>query len=90
VSYFLVSHRAWWRWDISAGAGAARVNLRGAVSAGLFPWCPGEIELRGRAGDRQDLLMIMTAAVLSLTVAALPVLGQQQLVRGRRPIPGML
>jgi hypothetical protein len=52
--------------------------------------CRGEIELRGREGDQQDPLMIITAAVLSLTVAALPVLGQQQRVRGRRPIPGML
>jgi hypothetical protein len=37
-----------------------------------------EIELRRPAGDPQDLLMTITAAVLSLTVAALAVRGQQQ------------
>lgn len=37
-----------------------------------------------------DLLMTVTAVVLSLTVAALPAPGQQQRVRGRRPIPARL
>ena len=51
---------------------------------------PGEIELRGRAGDPQDLLMIMAAAVPSLTVAVRRGRGQQQRGRGRRPIFGRL
>jgi hypothetical protein len=45
-----------------------------------------EIRLRGRAGDPQDLLMSTTAVVLSLTVAASPVRGQQQQCRRREPI----
>jgi hypothetical protein len=51
---------------------------------------PGEIELRGRAGNPQDLLMSMTAAVPSLTLAARPGRGQQQRGRGQRPILGRL
>lgn len=51
-----------------------------------FAGHPGEIELRGRVGNPQDLLMSMTAAVPSLTVAARPGRGQQQRGRGRRPI----
>lgn len=70
--------RVWWRWDISAGLVPPGVNLRVAVSAGLLRCPPGVIELRTRAGGRQDPLMIVTAAVLPLTVAALPVPGQQQ------------
>jgi hypothetical protein len=50
---------------------------------------PGEIELRGRVGNPQEL-MIMTAAVPSLTAAARPGRGQQQRGRGRRPILGRL
>ena len=50
----------------------------------------GEIELRGRVGNSQDLLMSITAAVPSLTVAARPGRGQQQRGRGRRPIFGRL
>jgi hypothetical protein len=45
-----------------------------------------ENELRGWAGNPQDLLMFMTAAVPSLTVAARPGRGKQQRGRGRRPI----
>jgi hypothetical protein len=51
---------------------------------------PGEIELRGRVGSPQDLLMSMTAVVPSLTVAARPGRGQQQRGRGRGPIFGRL
>jgi hypothetical protein len=36
-----------------------------------------EIQLRGRAGDPHYLLMTITAAVLSLTVAASPARVQQ-------------
>ena len=54
-----------------------------------FAGYPGEIELRGRVGNPQDLLMIMTAVVPSLTVAARPGRGQQ-LGRGRGPIFGRL
>jgi hypothetical protein len=50
----------------------------------------GEIELRGRVAGPQDLFMIVTAAALSLTVAARLVRGQQQRRRGRRPISGRL
>jgi hypothetical protein len=55
-----------------------------------FAGHPGEIELRGRVGNPQDLLMSMTAAVPSLTVAVRPGRGQQQRGRGRRPIFGRL
>ncbi|MFY9931411.1 MAG: hypothetical protein WAK82_25765 [Streptosporangiaceae bacterium] len=54
----------------------------------FFAARPGEIELRGRVGNPQDLLMSMTAAVPSLTVAVRPGRGQQQ--QGRRPILGRL
>jgi hypothetical protein len=56
---------------------------------GTFVGNPGEIELRGRVGSPQDLLMSMTAVVLSLTVAARPGRGQQR-GRGRGPIFGRL
>lgn len=56
-----------------------------------FAGHPGEIELPGRVGNPQDLLMSMTAVVPSLTVAARPGRGQQQQRgRGRRPIFGRL
>jgi hypothetical protein len=46
--------------------------------------------LRRRVGGPQDLFVIVIAAVLSLTVAARLVRGQQQRRRGRRPISGRL
>ena len=57
---------------------------------GEFAGHPGEMELRGRVGNPQDLLMIMTAAVPSLTVVARPGRGRQQRGRDRRPILGRL
>jgi hypothetical protein len=47
--------------------------------------------LRRPAGDPEDLFMIITpAAVLSLTLAALPVRGQQQQGHRWGPISGRL
>jgi hypothetical protein len=47
---------------------------------------PGENQLRERAGGPQDLLMSITAAVLSLTVAASPVRDRQQRCHRQGPI----
>jgi hypothetical protein len=58
--------------------------------AGLTCWRQGEIELRGRVGGPENLFMIVTAAVLSLTVAARLVRGRQQRRRGWRPISDRL
>jgi len=46
--------------------------------------------LRRRVGGPQDLFVIVIAAVLSLTVAARLVRGQQQRCRGRELFSGRL
>ena len=50
----------------------------------------GEIRLRGRAGDAEDLLMTIAAAALPLTVADRPARGKQQRARRRRPTTSRL
>ena len=67
-----------------------RVSREALSERICFAGHPGEIELRGRVGNPQDLLMSMTAAVPSLTVAVRPGRGQQQRGRSRRPILGRL
>jgi hypothetical protein len=78
------------RRGISAGGSFCRGEPARRCLAGLICWRPGEIELRGRVGGPQDLFMVVTAAVLSLTVAARLVRGQQQRRRGWGPISGRL
>jgi hypothetical protein len=70
-------------WLLLHGGSYGSIVVRSARRrARATPWpahgCLAEIELRRPAGEPQDLLMTITAAVLSLTVAALPVRGQQQ------------